>query len=166
MKPVVTRRSLVSMMASLPAFALIGQNVRADADEAILSVRLNDSEAQFTDATLSDLPQVSFSTTTLWTQGQISFAGPTLQSVLEATGAMQDVAAIRLTALNDYSVTMETALIGPNAPIVANRIDGVPFSVRDKGPLWIMFPFDLDIRYRSESFYALSIWQLSHIESV
>ena len=166
MKPVVTRRSLVSMMASLPAFALIGQNVRADADEAILSVRLNDAEAQFTDATLSDLPQVSFSTTTLWTQGQISFAGPTLQSVLEATGAMQDVAAIRLTALNDYSVTMETALIGPNAPIVANRIDGVPFSVRDKGPLWIMFPFDLDIRYRSESFYALSIWQLSHIESV
>ena len=68
MKPVVTRRSLVSMMASLPAFALIGQNVRADADEAILSVLLNDAEAQFTDATLSDLPQVSFSTTTLWTQ--------------------------------------------------------------------------------------------------
>ena len=79
---------------------------------------------------------------------------------------MQDVAAIRLTALNDYSVTMETALIGPNAPIVANRIDGAPFCVRDKGPLWIMFPFDLDIRYRSESFYALSIWQVSHIESV
>ena len=79
---------------------------------------------------------------------------------------MQDVAAILLTALNDYSVTMETALIGPNAPIVANRIDGVPFSVRDKGPLWIMFPFDLDIRYSSESFYAVSIWQLSHNESV
>lgn len=166
MKSVVTRRSLVSMMASLPAFALIGQAVRADADETILSVRLNDAEAQFTDATLSDLPQVSFSTTTLWTQGQINFAGPTLQSVLEATGAIQDVATIRLTALNDYSITMETSLIGPTAPIVANRIDGAPFSVRDKGPLWVMFPFDLDIRYRSESFYALSIWQLSHIESV
>jgi len=81
------------MMDSLPAFALIGQNVRADADEAILSVRLNDAEAQFTDATLSELPQVTFSTTTLWTHREISFAGPPLQSVLETTGAMQDVAA-------------------------------------------------------------------------
>lgn len=165
MKSVVTRRSFVSMMASLPAFALIGQAVRADMDTPILSVRLNDAEAQFTDATLSDLPQVSFSTTTLWTQGLISFSGPTLQSVLEVTGFTPDVEAIRLTALNDYSVTMETSLIGQNAPIVANRINGAPFSVRDKGPLWIMFPFDLDIKYRSESFYSLSIWQLSHIEN-
>lgn len=166
MKPVVTRRNLVTMMASIPAFAAISAHVRADADAPILSVRLNGAEAQFSDATLSDLPQVSFSTTTLWTEGQINFTGPTLKSVLETTGAIQDVSTIRLTALNDYSVTMEMSLITQDAPIVANRLNGAPFSVRDKGPLWIMFPFDLDIRYRSESFYALSIWQLSQIESV
>lgn len=167
MNSVLTRRRSLAVLASVPALALIGRSVGAADGHDILSVRWPETGAEtlFSDETLSGLPQVSFTTKTLWTEGDIEFSGPSLHSVLEAAGMPEGTQGIRLTALNDYSVTMETSLIETQAPIVANRINGAPFSVRDKGPLWIMFPFDLDIRFRSESFYALSIWQLSRIET-
>lgn len=164
MTSVLTRRRSLALMAGVPALALFGRSVGATDGPDILSVRGTDAETLFSDAALSALPQVSFSTTTLWTEGEIEFSGPALRTVLEAAGLDTGPKVIRLTALNDYSVTMDMSLIEPAAPIVANRINGAPFSVRDKGPLWVMFPFDLDVRFRSETYYALSIWQLSHID--
>lgn len=162
----LSRRQSLAVMACVPALALMGRSVGADDGQSILSVRVSESGAEtlFSDASLSALPQVSFATTTLWTQGSIEFSGPSLQSVLTSAGLSATTGTIRMTALNDYSVSMGLDLIEPMAPIVANRMNGAPFSVRDKGPLWVMFPFDVDIRFRSESFYALSIWQLSRIE--
>ena len=36
-------------------------------------------------------------------------------------------------------------------------------TLRDKGPLWVIYPFDDDPRYRSETVYFRSIWQLNRI---
>ena len=32
--------------------------------------------------------------------------------------------------------------------------------MRDKGPLWIMFPFDAKPELKSELIYSQSVWQL------
>ncbi|MEE4295919.1 MAG: hypothetical protein V2J20_04800 [Wenzhouxiangella sp.] len=53
--------------------------------------------------------------------------------------------------------------IEKTVPIVTTQIDGAPYSVRQKGPLWIVFPYDQDPRYRTEAVYALSIWQLTDV---
>lgn len=164
MTSVLTRRRSLTLMAGVPALALMGHSVGAVDDDNILTVRGHGSETLFSDEALSALPQISFVTKTLWTEGSMEFSGPSLQSVLSAAGLSDATSTIRLTALNDYSVTIERSLIENTAPIVANRMDGAPFSVRDKGPLWLMFPFDLEMRFRSETYYALSIWQLSLIE--
>ena len=37
-------------------------------------------------------------------------------------------------------------------------------SLRDKGPLWIVYPFDSNPSYSTEVTYARSIWQLDRIE--
>jgi hypothetical protein len=37
-------------------------------------------------------------------------------------------------------------------------------SVRDKGPLWVIYPYDAVPEYKSERIYARSIWQLVSIE--
>lgn len=39
-------------------------------------------------------------------------------------------------------------------------------SVRDKGPLWVIYPYDSDPALQSEVTYARSIWQLVRIEAV
>ena len=51
-------------------------------------------------------------------------------------------------------------------PIVAYRMDGETMSVRDKGPLWIVYPYDSDADYRTEVIYSRSIWQLDRIEVI
>ena len=40
----------------------------------------------------------------------------------------------------------------------------LPMSVRDKGPLFIIYPFDESEDLRSERYYSRSAWQLKHLE--
>ncbi len=113
-------------------------------------------------ADLDALDQVTITTTTIWTEGEVTFTGPSLTSVLDAAGA--EGADLTLTALNDYAIEMPAPESGATYPIIATRMDGAPMSVRDKGPFWIVFPYDSDAAYQTEEVYAQSIWQLDRIE--
>lgn len=114
-----------------------------------------------TDDDLLALPQVSFDTETIWTAGVKTFSGPSVAAVLAFAGA--GPGDLRLEAVNGYSVNMARSMVGANAPIIANRIDGAPFARRQKGPLWIMFPFSSDEAFRTEITYTASVWQLNQI---
>lgn len=134
------------------------------ADEAVLTVRADglDGGAVVMDmAAIEALPQVSFKTSTVWTDGQHEFSGPTLASVLETVGVTGTV--IHARALNDYVIEIPVDTVEAGAPIIATRIDGEPFSRREKGPLWIIYPYDSDARFQTESVYGRSIWQLTEL---
>jgi hypothetical protein len=113
---------------------------------------------------LDALDQSDFTTTTIWTDGDIRFSGVSLKHLLESVGAQGKN--INMIALNDYQVTMAFDDLEADAPIVATRMNGEPMSVRDKGPYWVVFPYDSHRKYRTEPVYALSIWQLSRLEIV
>ena len=72
-----------------------------------------------------------------------------------------------MTSLGDavtyYSLS---AASGTTAPLVAYEMDGETMSRRQKGPLWIVYPFDSDADFRSEVIYSRSIWQLDRLEIV
>jgi hypothetical protein len=38
-------------------------------------------------------------------------------------------------------------------------------SMRNKGPLWLVYPYDSNVALQTEAVYARSIWQLVRIES-
>jgi len=116
----------------------------------------------FEEADLLALPQISFKTSTIWTDGIREFSGPSLMSVLEQAGVGSGE--ITLTAINDYSVIIRRDAINDEAPIVALRKNGAPFGVRDKGPLWIVYPYDSTPEFQSEAIYAYSVWQLNRIK--
>ncbi|WP_252928140.1 hypothetical protein [Paracoccus sp. 08] len=44
---------------------------------------------------------------------------------------------------------------------MAYLMDDREISVRDKGPLWIVYPYDADRQYQTEVIYSRSIWQLN-----
>lgn len=73
---------------------------------------------------------------------------------------------IRAVALNDYAVSIPTADAVEGGPIVAYARNGEEMSIRDKGPLWIIYPFDDNETYKTEEYYSRSIWQLDRIELV
>ena len=109
-------------------------------------------------AAIETLPQIDFQTTTIWTDGTHHFSGPSLLSVLRAAGIVDGVVSLR--AANDYSVEIPVAELTENAPIIATRIDGKPFDLREKGPLWLVYPYDSSPAYQSETVYSRSLWQL------
>ena len=155
-------------LLTLAAFGMaIAQTIAspAFADEVILTVNdlRNGQTKTFTEADLLALPQQSFETTTIWTETEPkTFSGPALKTVLDTMSSTP--ANLRLYAINDYNVTLPEKRLEDIVPIVAMRIDGEAFSVREKGPLWIVFPYDKDSRYQSEEYFTLSVWQLNKID--
>lgn len=113
------------------------------------------------DADLLAFEQINFATSTVWTVGTPRFSGPSLQMLLEKLGA--GPGNLRMTAINDYSIEVTRNLLAPDAPIIANRIDDKAFDRREKGPFWVMFPFDQSSAFQNETTYAACVWQLSRI---
>ena len=44
------------------------------------------------------------------------------------------------------------------------KLDGKPMSIRDKGPLMLVYPFDLDADLYNEKYFSRSVWQIKEIE--
>ncbi|MDV4146145.1 MULTISPECIES: molybdopterin-dependent oxidoreductase [Shimia] len=120
--------------------------------------------AQFDMDMLMAMPATRFRTTTLWTEGVKTFKGVSLIELLEVVGVNGKT--LRATALNDYSIEIPVDSIQAGAPIVAYEMDGETMSRRQKGPLWIVYPYDSDEDFRTEVIYSRSIWQLDRIEIV
>jgi hypothetical protein len=151
----------ISMLSSLTSLV----SSRSWASTTLLTVGgdvAGQTPHTFTDEELSALDQVEFTTSTIWTARANRFSGPSLKTVLAAVGA--GPGHLELRAVNDYRVTLSQTRIEKNTPIIANRINGLPFGIREKGPLWLIFPYDSDTRYQQEEIYALSIWQLMHVD--
>jgi hypothetical protein len=118
--------------------------------------------AQFTMAMLEQLPQRSFETRTPWYDGVHKFTGPLLRDVLAACGAQGSN--VRAIALNDYRVDLPFEDAQRFDVLVARLLDDKPMAVRDKGPLFVVYPFDSHAELRSTVYYSRSAWQLKTLD--
>lgn len=121
-----------------------------------------DGSASFDIGQLGELDPVTIETSTMWTEGVHSFTGVPLARLLDAVSA--DGRAIRAYAINDYAIEIPRQDWADGGPIVAYLADGEPMPVRNKGPLWIVYPWDDRPEYKNEATYSRSIWQLKRIE--
>ena len=112
-------------------------------------------------AMLKALPATRFKTHTTWTDGENTFTGVPLKALLEYVGVKGKM--LHAVALNDYAVDIPVSDAVADGPIVAYEFNGQKMSIRDKGPLWIVYPFDSKGAYQTEQIYTRSIWQLSQI---
>lgn len=119
--------------------------------------------AQFDLAMLEALKGRKGEMETPWTEGKVTFEGPFLREVLSAVGTTG--ANLKVRALNDYAaeVPAEDAKLDT---ILATKLDGKPMSVRDKGPLMLVYPFDLDADLYNEKYFSRSVWQIKEIEVI
>lgn len=121
-----------------------------------------DGVARFDLPMLQEMGATRIETATIWTEGSQTFEGVPLIDLVEALGAEGSV--IAASALNDYTVEIPLSDIIPGGPILAYAQNGEPLSVRDKGPLWVIYPYDAKAEYQSEVIYARSIWQVKRME--
>ena len=121
-----------------------------------------DGTVKFDMAMLDALPQRVTTTETPWYDGARTFRGPLGSEILEAVGAFGTI--VHVTAINDYSADIPIQDFMTNPVILATTIDGEYLSVRDKGPLFVIYPFDLDPDLYNEAIFGRSVWQVVSIE--
>lgn len=118
--------------------------------------------AQFDRAMLERLGMVSFETMTPWYKQPVKFEGVPLAKLMEALGASGE--RIVAVALNDYSAEVPMEDVKKFNVILALKRDGEYMSVREKGPLFIVYPFDSDPDLKSQKYYSRSVWQIARLE--
>ncbi len=117
--------------------------------------------AQFDLEMLQALPSHSFVTSTIWTDGAQTFEGVELGVIADLVGFEGDT--LSASAVNDYTIEIPITDAAPGRAMIAYLRNGNPMPLRDKGPLWIVYPFDSSSDFQSETIYSRSIWQLNRI---
>lgn len=155
--------------AAVALLALAGPmragTIPAPTGEVILSITGVEAEpVQFDRESLSSLGLETVKTSTIWTEGTQTFEGVSLKAITDALGIEDGM--LFATAINDYTVEIPVSDAVGNGPIIALALNGEAMSIRDKGPLWVIYPYDSSAAYRTEVVYSRSIWQLDRIEVV
>ncbi len=163
------RKTVIAIALSLGVFAPVAavsntHALEAPIDRVILEVdgsiaRTNtDTSAQFDLAQLEALGLVEIQTESPWTDGMATFQGVPIRVLVDHLGAAGSE--VRFVALDDYAVTIPTSDFDAYEAILATRRDGEPMRIRDKGPIWVIYPWSDHPEIQNEEFYAKAIWQV------
>ncbi len=110
---------------------------------------------------LESLPSVTIKTDTPWTDNVSEFTGVRMDVLLKSVGAKSGH--LSLEALDDYSVEVVDEMFDKYPIVLAYKLNGKYMSVRDLGPLWVMYPFDDFPELSTEQSRARCVWQLTRI---
>lgn len=121
-----------------------------------------EGRADFDRAMLESLGVAELATSTPWTEGVPVFRGVKAVKLLDALGVTKGT--LKATAINDFSVDIDVADLRQYDALLAWEQDGHELRVRDRGPLWIVWPRDQVPELRDEADNAKWIWQLKALE--
>lgn len=159
----ISRRTLMSVSLSVATLSLTRQGL-ADQADPILIIRGSKNAAapeSFTLQSFEALGLISLVTKTPWDQTPVEFSGVPLSTFAAAIGA--NGRDLRFVALNDYSVTIPAA-DQDYQPLLATRRNGSVLPVRDKGPLFLVYPFDQRPELSNETIFSRCIWQIAEAQ--
>lgn len=111
---------------------------------------------------LSELPWHETTTDTPWHRQMGRFEGPLLRSVLELAGVDSDV--VEVHALNDFFADLPVSDTENYDVILAMKRNGREMSIREFGPLFVLYPFDEHPELKTEAIQFRSVWQVNLIK--
>jgi len=144
-----------------------GQNLAEPTGPIILVVDGNISHtntaksSRFDMAMLKKILSHTIKTETPWTDGMQTFEGPLLSDVLKSAGLTG--VTIKAVAINDYAVKIPVSDTEKYPVILAHTLNGKVMPIREKGPLWVIYPWTDNPELRKETIYAKSIWQVKKL---
>lgn len=139
-------------------------NALADSTSRILTVTGKiaadryPSGATFDRDALIALGLEKLETETHFTKGMQSFDGVRLTALLNAVGA--DGTILTATGLDGYSVDIPIEDAARFNVFLALNWNGAVMKVRNKGPVWIVYPISQFPEVNTEVYSARSVWQL------
>jgi hypothetical protein len=168
----LTRRSAMFglLPIAVPRPARAGVALHQPRDRVILTVSgkiggfNNGTTAQFDREMLEELGTTQFTTSTPWYDGPVTFEGVRMSHLMDVLGAQGDT--LIATAMNDYETRIPLSDVVDFNVLMAMKRNGEYMPVRDKGPLFIVYPFDTDPVLKNQRYYGRCAWQLSQIRTI
>jgi hypothetical protein len=117
--------------------------------------------ARFDMQMLEAIGTVKLTTLTPWYDAPCVFEGVSMRALMSVVGARGTE--VMATALNDYRRAIPMSDFDDYEVVLAMKRDGELMPIRDKGPLFIIYPFDSDSRLRTEQYYSRAVWQLKEL---
>ena len=165
-------RSFLQLMVFAVGFAVanaaLADHLPAPLGAVILTVNGEMAQRNTPDGAHFDLDMlrkigtVTFSTSTPWTEGVQDFTGVPLDQLLAHLGAQPS--SLKVTAINEYQIDVPASDAADGGPILAWEQSGKLLSVREKGPLWLIYPFDAQKAYQTDEIHARAVWQVVQID--
>ena len=119
-------------------------------------------KAVFDIASLEKLGMVSFQTSSPWYNGRTKFEGVPMSKLMDYIGAKGNV--VNVIALNDYATAIPLSDFKKYNAILALKVNGEYRRIRDKGPAFIVYPYDSLPELNNQIYYSRSAWQVSKMK--
>lgn len=146
-------------------FIFSGSALAQDGVALTLADTSVDVVVELSEEDLLALEQFSVFTENEFVDGLVEFTGPLARDVL-ALLESPEFEAMKLTAANDYAVEIPFTDIIDYDVIFALMQDGEKFSVRDKGPIWVIYPMTDHEELQDRVFNDRLIWQLVRVDAL
>jgi hypothetical protein len=166
----LTRRSLAAALigATMPGLARAADiSLPMPVGKVVLTIsgkigmfNVGDT-AKFDREMLEALGWSSFTTSTPWYDAPVTFTGVHMATLMQTVRAAGD--AVVAAALNDYETKIPMSDFARFGVLLALKRNGEYMPVRDKGPLFIVYPYDSESELRSQKYYSRSAWQLARL---
>jgi len=120
-------------------------------------------DVSFTLNELQALPSDKVTTETIWTDTPHTYTTVSFKTLFEHLKSDPKGKTLTMVALNDYFIKVEIDTLIEHNAFIAYAMDGKEMRIRDKGPLWVLYPFSDKPAINIPPFQAHSIWQLKAI---
>lgn len=168
----MTVNKLRDLLILAAAFLVVQSPVSAaplpkPAGEPILAISGNIANTNEGDTALLDremlesIGSAKIRSQTPWYEQPVEFEGVPMQALMDYVGAKGND--VTLTALNDYQSTVPMTDFEQFGVILAMKRDGQVMPIRDKGPLWLVYPYDSNPELNTDKYYSRSVWQIKEL---
>ena len=157
----------VLLLAALAAAPAVKAALPMPQGPVILSVTGNitatnaEGRADFDRAMLQALGVTTLTTWTPWTEGEVAFKGVLGATLLDAVGAQGQT--VRAVAVNDYAADIPASDFRKYRILLATNMAGKQLRLRDKGPIWIIFPWTGHPELDDDATRYKSVWQVKEL---
>jgi hypothetical protein len=157
----------VTVLVSLVAVAAAADDLPKPAGRVILTVTGSigttnaPGRAELDWAMLEKLGMNRLQTSTPWTEGRPQFEGVLMRDLINALGAHGDI--VTVVALNDYKMDIPLEDFRKYPVLLAMKVDGNKLQVKEKGPLWLIYPQDDFPELKNKPTQAKWVWQIKEM---
>ena len=157
---------LLLAIASLESTAAAEELPKPSSDviltvDGAIGVTNGDGTAAFDRAMLQSLGMQSIETANPFETGMHSFEGVLIRDILTAVKARGSV--LKALALDGYTVEIPVDDVQDFPIMLAMKWNGKVMKVRNRGPLWVIYPITQHPELVDQKYSARSVWQLTKL---